>query len=218
MTNINPGRAFDESLAEAARSLHVGEMALAATLCAGLMFLWLERRGRQQWKMVPSSTVGTSRQPYRASEVVAGHLDRAPRLVRFAAFSSLAFVMLFAPLNLEALLQYPFDGIAIPLIPGLALVLLDAWCAYMLLARSPLASAAARSGAIGSIMTNVGLLLLAAAHFAVVELQRRDGIEHACSSSVTFVVIVFAGASLVQALLTIAALNAHRNELDWRRH
>ena len=180
----SPGRAFDESLVDAARSLHVGEVAVAATACAALLFVWLERRGRSRWKQVPSGTVETSRQPYRATRVVAEYLERAPRRVRFAAFSSLAFVMLFGPLNLEALIEYPFDGIAIPLIPGLALVLLDAWCAYMLLVRSPLASAAARSGAVGSIMANVGLLILAAAHFVTVELQRRDGIEHACSSSV----------------------------------
>jgi hypothetical protein len=42
-----------------------------------------------------------------------------------------------------------------------------------------------------------------------------SGIEHACSSSVTFVVIVFAIASVVQALVVLAALRAHERALSW---
>jgi hypothetical protein len=53
-------------------------------------------------------------------------------------------------------------------------------------------------------------------HLVTVELQRRDGIEHACSSSVTFVVIVFALASVAQALVVMAALRAHEGVLAWR--
>jgi hypothetical protein len=47
-------------------------------------------------------------------------------------------------------------------------------------------------------------------------MQRRDGIEHACSSSVTFVVIVFAIAAVAQALVVLAALRAHRGALSWK--
>ena len=79
-----------------------------------------------------------------------------------------------------------------------------------------LASAMVKSGAVGSLMANVGLLGIAGAHFAVVELQRRDGIEHACSSSVTFVVLVFAVSSVVQALTMLQALRVHQPLLDWR--
>jgi len=212
-----PGTRFDESLASAARSLHVGELALAALAGAVLLFVWLERRGRNRWTQVPASVIESSRRPYRTSDVVSAHLTGAPRLVRLASFSSLAFGLLFAPLILLALSKYPFDGIAIPLVPGLALLALNGACGTLLLARSPLASATARSGAVGSLMANAGLLIIAAAHFVVVELQRRDGIEHACSSSVTFVVIVFAIGSLVQALVTMAALRAHDRELDWAK-
>ena len=64
-------------------------------------------------------------------------------------------------------------------------------------------------------MANVGLLGIAGAHFVVVELQRRDGIEHACSSSVTFVVIVFAVSSVFQSLTMMSALKSHQPLLDW---
>jgi hypothetical protein len=210
------GPRFDESLASAARGLHVAELAVAALVVAAVLFWQLERRGRGRWGQVPAAMVSSSRAPYRASAVVAAHLAGAPRLVRAAAFASLSLGFLFAPLIVLAVVKYPFDGIAIPLVPGLALQLLNWSCAWLFLARSPLAVATARSGAVGALMANVGLLGIAGAHFVVVELQRRDGIEHACSSSVTFVVIVFAICSVLQSLVTMAALRRHAGVLDWQ--
>lgn len=207
---------FDESLASAARGLHVAELAVAAVIVAAILYWRLERRGRGRWWRVPATTMSTSRAPYRASAMVASHLEAAPRLVRAASFVSLALGFLFAPLIVLAVVKYPFDGIAIPLVPGLALQLLNWTCAWLLLFRSPLAVATARSGSVGSLMANVGLLGIAGAHFVTVELQRRDGIEHACSSSVTFVVIVFAVCSVLQSLITMAALRRHGAALEWQ--
>jgi hypothetical protein len=215
--SITSAPRFDESLASVARGLHLTELTVAAFAVALGLFLWLERRGRSRWSEVPAQSFSTEHAPYRASSVIASHLARAPRLVRAAAFGCLAFGQLFAPLIVLALVKYPFDGIAIPLVPGLALVALNWACAWLLLARSPLAAAMARSGAVGSLMANVGLLGIAGAHFVVVELQRRDGIEHACSSSVTFVVIVFAVSSVVQSLVMLAALRSHTRALDWQQ-
>jgi hypothetical protein len=209
------GSRFDESLASAARSLHVAELTIGALIGTLLLFAWLERRGRIRWAGVPVGYATTAQGPYRRSAFVAAHLERAPLLVRAASFGSLAFAHLFAPLVLLALAKYPFDGIAIPLVPGVAIVVLNWCCAWLLLARSPQAESAARTGAVGSLMGNVGLLGIAAAHFVAVELQRLEGIAHACSSSVTFVVIVFAGASILQALLTLSALRHHGAALAW---
>jgi hypothetical protein len=209
------GPRFDESLASAARNLHVGEISVAALLAAAVLFVWLERRGRREWARVPRAMLEAAQGPYRSSALVRSHLLRAPRLVRAAAFASLVLCHVFVPLIALALLQYPFDGIAIPLVPGMALVVLNWACAWMLLGRSPNAPSAARSGAVGSLIAHVGLLGIAAVHLVTVELQRRDGIEHACSSSVTFVVIVFAVASVAQALVTTAALRAHEAALVW---
>jgi hypothetical protein len=209
------GPAFDESFASVARELHVWEVTLASFAGAALLFWWLERRGRHRWAEVPAGHFAASRAPYRSNRVVGHHHERAPWLVRTASFASLAFGHLFTPLILIALMKYPFDGIAIPLLPGLGMVLLNWSCAWLLLSRSPNALAAARSGAVGSLIANVGLLVLAGAHLVTVELQRRDGIEHACSSSVTFVVIVYSVASIVQSLVTIAALRSHGGALRW---
>jgi hypothetical protein len=209
------GPVFDESLLSVARDLHVVEIALGAFASAYLLYAWLERRGRSRWAVVPAGTMATSRVPYRSSDVVSGFMHRAPRLVRLASFGALLFGQLFAPLIALALAKYPFDGIAIPLVPGMALALLNWSCAWMLLRRSPLASSAARSGSVGSLMANVGLVAIALVHFVYVELQRRDGIEHACSSSVTFVVIIFAVCSVVQALVMLAALRKHEPALGW---
>jgi hypothetical protein len=209
------GPRFDESLASAARGLHVAELAVAAFVVAAVLFWHLERRGRGRWGEVPAARYATPRVPYRSSAMVAAHLTAAPRLVRWAAFASLSLGFLFAPLIVLAVVKYPFDGIAIPLVPGLALQLLNWSCAWLFLSRSPLAVATARSGAVGALMANVGLLGIAGAHFMIVELQRRDGIEHACSSSVTFVVIVFAVCSVLQSLITMAALRRHARLMDW---
>jgi hypothetical protein len=210
------GPRFDESLASVARGLHLGEIVVAALIAASLLFVWLERRGRRRWALVPASRGESGSGPYRASAFVTGHLERAPLLVRAASFGCLVFAHVFAPLLLLALTSFPFDGIAIPLAPGILLVILNWGVAWLLLARSPHAESAARTGAKASLVANVGLLLLAASHFVVVELARRDGIQHACSSSVTFVVIVFAIASVVQALVTVAALRAHGGSLGWK--
>jgi hypothetical protein len=207
---------FDESLASAARGLHLGPIALAAVVGAVLLLWCLERRGRAHWAQVPVGTYETDHTPYRASSLVVKHMHRAPGLILVASFGSLAFGNMFTPLILLALWKYPFDGIAIPLVPGVALALINWLCAWLLLGRSPHAEATARSGAVASLMANVGLLGLAAAHFVVVELQRRDGIAHACSSSVTFVVLVFAISSVLQALVTMAALRHHQRSLVWK--
>jgi hypothetical protein len=208
-----PGPRFDESLASVARELHVGEVTLAAFATALVLYVWLERRGRYNWVGVPLLRAAIDDHPYRSSTVAVADMGRAPRLVRGAALCSLAFGHLFAPLVTLAVVRYPFDGISIPLMPGMALALLNWACAWLLLSRSRLAVSAARSGAVGSLIANVGLVAIAGVHFVEVEMQRRDGIEHACSSSVTFVVIVFAVASVVEALLLLAALRKHGDAL-----
>jgi hypothetical protein len=207
---------FDESLTSVARALHVGPVAALALAAGTALFFWLERRGRSRWTEVPSATTVASAGPYRQSQVVSAHLSRAPALVRAAAFANLVFAHAFAPLILLALTKYPFDGIAIPLVPGIALVALNWGCAWLMLGRTREASSTVRSAAVASLMANVGLLVIAAAHFAVVEAQREEGIRHACSTSVTFVVIVFAIASLALSLLTLAVLRAHHRELGWK--
>ncbi len=213
---IDSGLRFDESLATVARGLQVGPIAALALVGGALWFTWLEQRGRHRWAQVPRSTVAVSPGPYRQSVVVDATLARAPWRVRLAACASLVVGLLLAPLALLALPRYPFDGIAVPLLPGIALLLVNWTSAWMLLHRSPGAASTARSGAVACMMTNVGLLGIAVAHFVVVEAARLEGLQHACSTSVTFVVILFALASIAQSCVTLAALGAHGKQLRWR--
>ena len=67
---------------------------------------------------------------------------------------------------------------------------------------------------LASVARGLHLTELTFAAFAVA--AGRDGIEHACSSSVTFVVIVFAVSSVVQALVMLAALRSHERALEWQ--
>jgi hypothetical protein len=209
---------FDESLASVAHEMHVGEITLTAIATALLLYVWLERRGRHCWVGLPLRSTATDGHPYRSSTIAVEHMESAPKLVRLAALGSLTFGHFFGPLVALALVRYPFDGISIPLVPGMALALLNWACAWLLLSRAKLAASVTRSGAVGSLIANVGLFAIAGVHFVEVEMQRRDGIEHACSSSVTFVVIVFAVASVVEALLLLAALRKHGEALAFRGH
>ncbi|HEY3822850.1 MAG TPA: hypothetical protein VGL81_37050 [Polyangiaceae bacterium] len=213
--NLGAGPRFDESLASAAHDLHVGQLTLGAIVVAVTLYARLERRSREQWKVVPATEHVAPRTPYRSGTLRYERMAQAPRLVRLTALATFSFVLLFAPLVLLTLLKYPFDGVAIPLVPGLALAILNGACAVLLLWRSKLAVAAVRSGAVGSLMINVGLLVIGAVHLCVVELDRHDGIEHACSSSVTFMALVFAVCSIVLALLMKATLRAHEASIAW---
>lgn len=206
---------FDEPLAAVANNLHLAVVVPAAVVGAALLYAWLERRGRSRWSAVPLSRVAIAAGPYRASDVVATRLPHAPAAVKAAAFVSLLFAHVFAPLVVIALSKYPFDGIAIPLLPGIALVALDWWCAWLLLARSPTAYSIARAAASASMLANVALLVMAGAHLALVELDRQQGLQHSCSSSVTLVVLLFAAASIAQALVMRGVLRRSAPALTW---
>jgi hypothetical protein len=206
---------FDQSFAAVTSGLHLGTIAAGALAGTFALYLWRERRGRARWSEVPVAVVRTTVSPYRSSSIVMAHLRNAPRLVRAACFASFFVAHACAPLILLALTRFPFDGVSIPLIPGLAIVAANWSSGWLLLGRSPAAAVAARTAAKASLFANVGLLGLAAAHLSMVELGRREGIEHACSASVTFVALVFALVSVLQALLVLAAHRAHGVAIGW---
>jgi hypothetical protein len=202
-------RRFDESLTAVAHELHLVPVVFAGLFAGILAFLWLERRGRMAWRHAPLAITRASAAPYRQSSVVSRYLDCAPLAVRASALTTFVLAIVLAPLALLALFAFPFDGVAIPLMPGVAFLGLDAVAAWLLLSRSPHARTAAQSGANGSLIISVGTMCIGAGHLLTVEMQRSEGIEHACSTSVTFVCILFALGLGAQALLTLAALRMH---------
>lgn len=206
MTDAVPALPFEQSLGLVAAELHLGTIAVTALASAAALHVWLERRGRARWAQVPVGSAEIVDGPYRSGGVVMAHRTRAPALVRASAFASFLFAHGSAPLLLLALMRFPFDGVSIPLGAGLVLVAVHWCCGWLLLLRSRHADVAVRTAAKASLVANVGLVALAAAHLVTVELGRREGIAHACSSSVTFVAFVFAGVSVLQALLALAAV------------
>lgn len=195
--------------------LHLAQVVAVAGVAATVAFLWLERRGRGRWAQVPLSSGEATRGPYRSSAFVAATMTRAPLLVRAASFVCLAFAHVFAPLIVLALASFPVDMIAVPLVLGTPLVVLAWCCGWLLLARSPRAESAVRSVAHVSLVAEATILVLATGHVLFAELGVGEGIEHTCSSSVTFVMLAFAVASIVQTLVVIAALRAHASALTW---
>jgi hypothetical protein len=204
-----PRRFGEASLASVARELHLVPVVTAGLIAGILAFLWLEGRGRMAWRYAPLAMARASAAPYRQSSIVSRYLDSAPLAVRISALTTLVLASVLAPLALLALFAFPFDGVAIPLMPGVAFLVLNAVAAWRLLSRSPHARTAAQSGANGSLIISVGMVCIGAGHLLMVEMQRNEGIEHACSASVTFVCILFALGSGAQALLTLAALRMH---------
>jgi hypothetical protein len=206
----------DEPIGAVANQLHAAAVVAIGVVGAAVLYAWLERRGRRRWSEVPVKTrIVVAAGPYRTSDGVAGRLAGAPAAVKTAAFVSLAFAHVFAPLVVIALASYPFDGIAIPLLPGMALIVLDWCCAWLLLARSPSAYSIGRAAASASMLANVALLLIAGAHLGLVELDRQQGLQHSCSSSVTLVVLLFAVASVGQALMMKGVLRSSAPALTW---
>jgi hypothetical protein len=188
--------------------------AVATLALSALVFGFSERRWRGRWRTVPMDRHDVSTGPYRSAELVTSHFGRAPVLVRVAAASSLAFGQVFTPALLFALAVMPFDGIAVALLPGL-LVAVAAWSSGLrLLRRSPNVTKSARSIALASLISSVGLLVLCSVHAGYVEYDPNYGIREA-SNSVPAVAFVFALASAVHAALLLTAIRAHREALEW---
>jgi hypothetical protein len=199
---------FDGSLEELARLERVIAIctALAIVLAIALYF-WVERATRHLWAgvTVKRRSVGS---PYRVEMLVVERLDRAPRLVRIAALACFAFGHVFVPGLVFVLATFRFDGLGVPLFPGVAIAFAIWCCGWLLLRRSDGATEITRLLGLVSLGLNGTLLVLSMAHFAVVE-ARWAGPLHECSASTVLAVCVFATASLPQAILMIAAVRKH---------
>jgi hypothetical protein len=203
-----PELQFDGSLEELARfERGIAVCAGLAILLAFALYVRVERVARRLWAgvAVGGKSVGS---PYRAETLVVERLGRAPRLVRAAAFACFAFGLVFVPALVFVLSTFRFDGLGVPLFPGVAIAFGTWCCGWLLLRRSDRATEVVRLLALMSLGLNGALLVLSMAHFAVVE-ARWAGPLHECSASTVLAVCVFATASLPQALLMLAAVRRH---------
>jgi hypothetical protein len=199
---------FDGSLEEISRySVFIAIAGVVSLATAILLYAFGERHARPHWAGVAlkSASVGS---PYRAETLVVERLARAPRFVRLAAFSSFAFGMVFVPALVFVLSTFRFDGLGVPLFPGVVLAFATWCCGWLLLRRSDQAVEIVRLVARVTLGLNGALLVLSATHFFVVE-ARWGGPLHECSASTVLAVCVFATASLPQALLMLASVRAY---------
>ena len=199
------GPHFDESLAAltAHRSAIAGAL-LASAASAAVVLALLVRRARPRWRcdLAPMRSAG----PYRGAVIVRAAERDIPPLVRAAAASCFAYGHFFLPLIVVALATLRFDGIAVPLVPGVAIALTTWISGWLLLARAESAPEIVRASAVASLVLNVTMLGLSVAHLAYVELASQ---VHECSSSFAFIALVVSIASVPQSMLVLTAVSRH---------
>jgi hypothetical protein len=167
----------------------------------------LDARGRARWFEVGGRSHAPSG-PYRSAVVHSARLVVAPSSVRTATVVSVVFLLGAAPAVYTVLDTPHFDGIAVPLLPGLLLSLASALCVSALLARaSDEASHAARLTGRTSLFFHGGLSVLALAHLIVVETDWGSQV-HACSRSLALGVLALALGATAQSLAVVRAAAA----------
>ena len=166
----------------------------------------LDARGRSRWLELAGAARSLAG-PYRSTVVLGARIGAAPRAVRTAAVSSLVCTLAAVP-AVYAVLDTPhFDGIAVPLLPGLALSIASACCAAALLARATEAAHAARLTGRASLFFHACLSVLALAHLVVVETEWGSQV-HACSRSLALAVLGLALVATAQGLGVVRAAEA----------
>jgi hypothetical protein len=197
---------FDDSI-EQIVALRV-PIAACSAVALGLAVLLASSMGarvRRSWAKVPL-VARLGAWPYRTTEVPVGYVTRVPLAVRAAAICCFAFGHVFVPGLVAALISFRFDGIAVPLIPGIGMALGIWACGFLLLQRSARAPEIVRSTAVASLVMNVALFVMSVLHIALVE----GSYAHECSSSLAFTAGVFAGAAVVQGIVMLIAMGRWR--------
>jgi hypothetical protein len=99
----------------------IGVFGLGGVAAAAASYLIVEQRWRWRWREVEIGRAPIGDPPggaYRQAGTVPVFMERAPRLVRLAAFSSIAWGQWCVPLLLLALLLLLAGGLGVLLIPG----------------------------------------------------------------------------------------------------
>ncbi len=167
----------------------------------------LDLRGRARWRAV-GGRAHTAGGPYRSATLQGTSLVAAPAWVRGATLGSLVFALGAMPAVYLVLDTPHFDGIAVPLLPGLLLSIASACCVGLLLARATDdASSAARLAGRTSLFFHGSLSVLALAHLVVVETDWGSQV-HSCSRSLALAVLALALGATAQAFGVVRAADA----------
>jgi hypothetical protein len=180
---------------------------LLGMLVTVMLFRALDARGRPRWLEV-GGRARAHAGPYRSVILHSTRLVVAPRSVRAATLISAVFLLGAAPAIYTILGTPHFDGIAVPLLPGLLLSLASASCVARLLARATDEdSHAARLTGRASLFFHGGLSVIALAHLIVVETEWGSQV-HACSRSLALGVLALALAATAQSFAVVRAARA----------
>ena len=207
------------TVTELATSLHVTTFALMAATGGAALFVVGERRGRDAWARASARLLGTG--PYRSNALPADArpattsraAESAPPLVRVAAILAFVVALLFAPWLVFALVKFRFDGVANGILPGVTMALVNARCAWLLLTRPPASTREAIDTAVALLIAHGILLVIGAAHLAL-GTDDPDFTYDGRTSPLVYLGVTFALASIVQAVLMLVAIKAHRRDLE----
>jgi hypothetical protein len=137
-------------------------IAFVMLFAASLPYVFCESRWRWRWREIPSGRVaadGASVGIYRAGGEVPSYFHRAPRLIRWTAFSCFLFGQMFVPGLVMGLFGMVMAGIGICSIPGLITAAKIYRAGFALLRRQPrLAYFRARDAAAWALWLN-GVIL-----------------------------------------------------------
>jgi hypothetical protein len=185
-------------MTEIVLSFFFGTLLIAVTAFAP--YARYEMRGRRHWMLVPRAPEAAERGPYRSGDVVAGHLDAAPPLVRLTALSCFLFGQVVVPMSLVCLPLF-LVGVGFLGLP-LALVTGGIWrIGPRLLRRDPGVIARAKDLARASLVVHGGIAGVAIASAAMVT---DPGWRRFC-----LLLVPYAALWIGQALLLRATVRRH---------
>lgn len=202
---------FGDDLSALGRAVpHLSAWGIVLAASAVAMYAAMERVARPRWHATTARAPAWGG-PYRAQRLVAAHAFAAPPTVRAAALGCFVFGQLAVPALVVALRACRPDGLAVALMPAVAVAAATWSCGVALLRRSSIVPEAVRAVAVASLMLDGALLLMATAHLAVYEwTSRADGATHECSASVAVAACLFSVGAAPQAALMLVAVRRHR--------
>jgi hypothetical protein len=182
-------------------------VAVAALVCAAVPYFFVERRWRWRWREIetgrmPGFTGDTG--VYRELPSVPRYGDRAPRLVRAAAFTCFLFGQMFVPGLIVGAYGLVMCGVGVVAVPGLITAAKLYGAGLALLRREPRRSYFdARNAAAWALWLNAVLFVLSLAPMIFTP-----------SFAAVFVTLNGYGlASVAQALLLRRAARVHEDAL-----
>jgi hypothetical protein len=148
-------------------------VAFVLLVCAALPYVFVESRWRWRWREIEAGRVradDTGGGVYRSGGDVPRYLERAPQLVRVAAYSCFLFGQMFVPGLVVGVFGVLFFGIGIVSVPGLITAALLYRAGFALLRRERTAFFKARDAAAWALWLN-GLILVGSFMLATTPLR-----------------------------------------------